>query len=150
MFARTDGVKVVHTYQSKQRGYCAGDALAKHFAVFVPIQTGGIKRRKDTDRNARIGAGCVNGKVNRVFEVENTFGSHAPFLQAIAPGSCGFHGCLLLCLICAAYHFRVDPWLKILRQQFREMQEQIGQVAFGIDDDGRYAIERCFFKQGNA
>ena len=39
MFARTDRVKVVHTHQSKQRGYCAGDALAKHFAAGTDFET---------------------------------------------------------------------------------------------------------------
>ncbi len=32
----------------------------------------------------------------------------------------------------------------------REVQQEVGQVPFGIDDDGRDALQRRFFEQGNA
>ncbi|MDP2999605.1 MAG: hypothetical protein Q8N47_19100 [Bryobacterales bacterium] len=41
------------------------------------------------------------------------------------------------------------PGSEVLRAQIRESQQQIGQIALGIDHDGRNAVDRRFLQQAD-
>ena len=44
----------------------------------------------------------------------------------------------------------VDPRPKVARRQVRKREQQVAQVALGIDRDGRDAVERRLFQQRHA
>ncbi len=44
----------------------------------------------------------------------------------------------------------VDPGAEILRLEVREEEHQVGQVAFGVDDDGGDLIDRGFLEEADA
>jgi hypothetical protein len=47
-------------------------------------------------------------------------------------------------------HLRIDPGLKVLRNQIWKMEQEIRQVSFGIDDDRRDSCQCRFFQQRDA
>ncbi len=73
-----------------------------------------------------------------------------PIGEAIFPGFGGFSGGGFDRFPLAAEGIGIQPGLEIGRGQVGKMQEQVGQVAFGIDQNGRDALERGFFHQANA
>ena len=77
-------------------------------------------------------------------------GADAPVGQAVAPQFGSGLGKFVDRLSLATSVVDVDPGLEVVRQQVGELQQQVGDVALGIDEDGRHAIQRGLFQQTDA
>ena len=150
VLARAHRVDVVQTHQPEQGGDRAGDFLAQNLPVALPGDVGRFQRGQDADRDARVRAGCVDGELGGIFQRLDAARLDPPIRQPFLPVRCGAFGGLFDRLPGAPGFIRVDPGLEVLRQQVREVQQQVGHVAFGVDHDGRDAVQRRFFQQADA
>ena len=150
MLARAQGVNVREADQAQERGDGADNLLAQHVAVAFPGDRGGAQRGQHADGDAGVRAGRVDGKLGGVLERQQPLAIHAPFGQAIAPGQGRVGRGLFHRLAGAARHFGVEPGLEILRGQVGEMEQEIGQVALGVNHQGGDALQGGLFQQGDA
>jgi hypothetical protein len=58
-------------------------------------------------------------------------------------------GRLLEAFTGATGQFRIQPGLEILRSQIREVQQEVGQVTLGIDDQRRNPLQGSFLHDGD-
>ena len=150
MFTRAERVHVIHADQPEDGGDGAGNTFAQNFAVALPRNGRRAQRRQHTDGNARVRAGRVNGKLGRVLQSQQAFTVNAPFAESFLPHFGGFLRGGFEGLARAADNVRVQPGLEVLRREFRKVQEQVGQVAFGVNNDGGDILEGGLFEDANA
>jgi hypothetical protein len=106
-----------------------------------------VRRRIRASRPARRRS---SGELGRIAQARDARPVLTPFRQSLLP-ALRRAGCELLGrLVLDARLVPVDPGEEIRRLQIREGQQQVGEVALGIDHDGRNAIERSFFQQREA
>ncbi len=92
----------------------------------------------------------VDGELRRIAQALDACPVLAPLRQALAPLPGLLRGIILNRQPLAAGVIRVHPGQKILRAQVREGEQQVCQVAFGIDEDRRHIINGSFFNEVNA
>ena len=150
VLARAHGVYILHAHQPQQRGDGAGDLLAQQLAVALPGDGRGFERGQDADGDAGIGAGGVDGKVGSVLEGQDAVRADIPACQAVFPALGGFGGGLLDGLAFAARLVGIDPGLEVLRQQVGEVQQQVGEIALGVNQQSGHAVQGGLFQHTDA
>ena len=139
----------IDAHQTEQRRRCRADAIPQSFAIFHRLRIRRREGRQDRDRHTSIGAGRVDSEIGCVFEARDAFAILLPTTEALLPQLsllCG-EGFRLQTLITSL--IGVQPRLEILRAQLWEREQQVAEIALGIDDDGRNAIDRRFLQQPN-
>ena len=136
--------------QRQERRHRAKNPLAVAFFVDLEALTRRTQRRQNTDWQARIAAGGVDAVLRGQLEPLQAVWDDAPALQAIAPTAGDFCCVLFFRLSGALRVIFVDPVIEVLRLQVWEGQQQVGDVAFGVNDDSRDVVNHCFFKQVDA
>jgi len=133
--------------QPEQGRHCTLDALAERLALSVPVQPGRVEAAYDADRQAGFGAWGVDCEIRRRLQRSNAISALIPARQAFAPqlGLCGRE--LLRREPLAPRIVHVDPRQEILGQQVREGEQEVRDVAFRIDEQGRHVVQRCLLQQ---
>jgi hypothetical protein len=72
----------------------------------------------------------------------------APVGESLAPEFGLFSGELVDADGLAACLFGVDPGSEVFGTQLGEGEQQIAEVALGIDNEAGHAVDECFFEQG--
>ncbi len=139
-----------HPGQGEDRGDHARNLLAQGLLVALKAAARRAQRGQDADRQARRRAGGVERNVRRAAEPLHPLRGDAPVRQAVLPlvgflGGVGGHVAALadrLVLVNPRFEgFRVEAW---------EVQQQVADVTFGVNDDRRDAIQDGFLEQGDA
>ena len=86
MFARTHRIDILISHQPQQGRDRAGNLFAQDFAVLLPLQFRRGQGGQHTDGNARIRTGCIDCKLRRIFERQDSLLRDAPLLQTLTPG----------------------------------------------------------------
>ncbi len=128
----------------------AGDALAVGFLVADPAFRRGLHGIQDADRQAGIRAGGVDAVLGGELQPFDPVGHDPPGLEAVAPLLGHDGGILARLLARPAGVVQVDPGREVLRLEVGEGQEQVGNVALGVDDDGRDVVQHGLFQQVDA
>jgi hypothetical protein len=122
-----------------QRGRLGGRASLRRF-----------ERAQHRQRQAGVAARRVDGHVRRVAEVPYARAVLAPLRQPLAPGL-GHAGRPLGRRDALALRLRgVDPGREVGGGKVREGQQQVRDVALGVDDQRRDAVEGRFLEQRDA
>ncbi len=112
-----------------------------------------IRRREgtqDRQRAAGLGARRVDRDVGGRLESRDAFAVLVPVGESLAP-VLGRLGRVRRRLEPFARGFAgIDPGREVLGAQFRERQQQVGDVAFRVDHNRRDAVERGFLEQRQA
>ena len=137
------------TSPSKRRNG-ALDPVTQDLRFGVPVEVRRLEAGQDAHRQPRLGAGGVDGEVGRVFERLDAVGAFFPARQPVAPVGGGLDGEIVHRHPLARGVVGVDPGLEILGPQVGEGEQQVGDVAFGVDDDRGHPIERGLFEQIDA
>ena len=128
-------------HQPEQSGHRGADALAEQFAVLQNFRRRHGEGLEDGNRQTRAAARRVEGEIRRGAQPPDAFAVLIPTGQALAPklgllrGELGHGHALLLRVVL------VDPGREILRAQLGKRQHQVAEVALGINDDGRDAVD---------
>lgn len=147
VFAGADGVDVFEADEAEEGGGGAGDFFAEEFAVFLPRNLRSLEGGEDADGDACVRAGGVDGEVGGVGELLEAFLGDVPLGEAFFPEVGGFGGGLLRSFAGAAGEVGVDPGLEVGGGEAREVEEGVGDVAFGVNHEGREALEGGFFEE---
>ena len=111
------------------------------------------RRNFEASKNAQwhtgLRAGGINGIIGSIFEEPQSLGTHAPFGKAVLPElrRCGselvrsfsFSFCIVF----------IDPWPEIFCPQLRELQEHIGHITLGVDQQDGDPVEGSFLEQAD-
>ncbi len=111
---------------------------------------GAAQRAEDADRHAGVGAGGVDDEVGAIFQRLDALRALVPRCQAVAPGVGRLVGEGFRRHVLAPGVVGVDPGQEVLGLQVGEGQQQVGDVALGIDDDRRHLVQRGLFQQVDA
>ncbi len=111
---------------------------------------GGGERLEDAHRQARVGAGGVDGEIGRVLQALDAGRVLSPIGQSLLPHLRLLLGELIDGDALLGRLLVAHPRAKVLGAQFGEGEHQVGQVALGVDDDRRDAIDGGFFQQTDA
>ena len=150
VFAGTDGVNVFEADEAEEGGGGAGDFFAEDFAVLIPGQLRSLEGGEDANGDARVGAGGVDGEAGGVGEGLETFGGDVPLGKAFFPEVGGLGGGLFRGFAGATGEVGVDPGLEVSRGEGGEVEEGVGDVAFGVNHQRGDALKGGFFKQADA
>jgi hypothetical protein len=136
--------------QPEQTGGGAGDLVAEHLAVASHRWRRRCERAQDRHRCRGRAAGRVNHKVGVLAHGSDPLAGLAPLGQALLPkrrlrrGVFVRRKALLACVVL------VDPGPEVGGVQVGKSEQEVGHVAFGVDDDGRDAVHGGFFEQRDA
>ena len=122
--------------------------MASRSSTIVCI--GSRKRLQQRNRNTRAAAGRVDCKLGRRLKPLDTLTALPPLLQAFAPQVGLFRRKLLRFHPLASRIVFVDPGLKIFRPEIRKLQQEIADVALGIDYERRNTVDGRFLEQIDA
>ena len=106
-------------------------------------------RRTDSGRPAAL-PGRVDRDIRSIAKALDALAVLIPVGQSLAPGLGGLRGERVRCHAFACGFARIDPRREVFGAQLRKGQQQIAEVAFGVDGDSRHAIDRGFFEQRQA
>ena len=136
--------------QGKQRGGGGRNAVTHQLTVVGQFGAGGRKRLDDRNRHARVAAGRVDGEVGRRLECCDARAVLPPFAETGLPQFGLLPGELIDAHARAARIVRVHPRLEVFGLQIGESEEEVREVAFGIDHDGGNVVDRGFLNQADA
>lgn len=145
-FTAFDGIGV-ELEETEEAGDGGLDAVGDGLGV-VSIRGG--EGREDVDGTARGTAGGVDGHVDLLAQSADTVGRLAPGSEAFFPELGLLGGEVVGGDAFALGVLFVDPGAEVRGLEIREREEEIGEVAFGIDDDGGNAVDGGLFQQGEA
>ena len=138
----------VDAEQRQQAGRDGADLIAHGLRV------GAVGRRReraeDRDGQAGLAAGRVDGEVGRVAQALDARAVLAPVGEALAPQL----GLRLRVVVGRGARLGgvvlVDPRPEVLRAQGREREQQVGEVALGVDHDRGDAVDRGLLDDADA
>jgi len=128
----------------------AGDLLAQRLLVAGEAFPGGAQRGQDAHRQAAGRAGGVDGVVGGALEALHPLRGDAPVGQPGLPLLGGLGGLGGDVVAFALRFVLADPRLKVCRPELREVQQQVADIPFGVDDEGRDAVQDRLLQQGDA
>ncbi|NTV04863.1 RHS repeat protein, partial [bacterium] len=143
VLAAAQGVRV-DAGQAEQGADGARDLLAAGFLVSLPAAVRRAQGGEDGHRGARVRARRVDAELGARAQAADALAVLVPGGQALAPGGGGGGGALRHGLALAPRVVGVDPGQEVLGAQLREREQEIGEVALGVDDDRGHAVERRF------
>ncbi len=126
------------------------DALAQSFLVARPALFRGGEGLQDANGQPRFGARRVDAEACRAAVGLHAVVGDAPLLQPVAPAPGDDGGVLLQRVVGAGGVVGVHPRLVVLRREVREGEQHIGDVAFGVDDQTRDAVEHGLLENVDA
>ena len=147
MLARAYRVNVLKPNQTKQCRHSTADIFPDDFFVFFPVQLGSLQRRKDAYRNGRVRARRINSVMHAFCQPLQAGFVNAPVAQALLPAGSSFLTGLFFGFAISPGCVFVHPGGEISRQQIRKVQQVVGQIPFGINQDGWNAFECGLFQQ---
>ena len=92
----------------------------------------------------------VDGEIGRGLQLPNALAILAPRGKTVAPLARLLGGKFLRSDVEPFGVVRIDPGLEVLRLEIGELQEQVGEIALGIDDQRRDAVDGGFFQHADA
>ena len=126
------------------------DAFGEEFGVVEDFEGGGGEGGEDGDGDAAVAAWGEDIDIDGLAEGADAIGGLAPVAEAFFPegglasgegvGGLVFFGSVVL----------VDPGTEGVGGEVWEGEEEVGDIAFGVDDDGGDAVEGGFFEEGEA
>ncbi len=134
--------------QTEQGGRRGVDLLRQHLARHLVL--GGGEGAEDRQRQAGLAAGRVDAPFRRRLQSGDAFGRLRRFRQPLPPACRHLLGIrrhrqpLLLGVVL------VDPLRELAGIEVGKLQKQVGQVALGVDDDARDAVDGRLFEQADA
>ena len=136
--------------QAQKRRHGAANPLANCFPLCGKIKAWRGQTTQDIDRHPGIGTGCKDCIFNRISQGAHTGRINAPIGQAGPPLFGGILGKLIDIFAFAPRIIDVDPRLEISGTQFGKLEQQVGQITLGINQNRRHAVERRLFQQAEA
>ena len=132
----------------------ARDARQHALAKGVDVVALGRRRRRERlengERPARLAAGRIDGAVDRAGEAGDALRGLIPLGQAAAPGLGHGARVLLAAVPGARRGAGFDPGQEVGLAQLRKGQQQVAEIALGVDGDHRDAVDRRLFDQRDA
>ena len=140
----------IEAQQIEQAGGCCANPLSEHIGVFEDRPGRRVKGSQDGNRNPGVAAGGVDNELRRIPKPPYARPVLPPLGQPVAPQD----GLLFRVLggaqpLLAGIVF-INPGQKVLRFQFREGEQEIGQIPFRIDYDGGDGIYGRLLEQADA
>ena len=135
---------------AEQAGHGGVDALLQQLAIVHDLERRHGKGFEDRNWHASIAAWSIDDKLSSVTQALDARPVFTPVAQALFPQGCLLIGILFRPQALLGCIFGVDPGQEILAAQLREGEEQVTQVAFGVNQDGRDAINGRLFDQADA
>ncbi len=149
VLARANGIRIDPDEPQKAR--CGNpDLLPEQVAALHDRGPGGAEGGQYREPASRVAARREDAKVRAVAESGDPLAGLAPFGEAVLPEPCLSCRELGLRLARSLRLGRVDPGLEVCGPQFGERQQEVRQIALGVDDQGRYSVESRFFQKRNA
>jgi hypothetical protein len=149
VLAALDGVGV-DAEQAEQAGGGGADPLAQQLVVVADGGRGRGERFQDGQRDARAAAGGEDRELGRVAEPLDPGAVLTPGREALLPELRLLAGVVVGGDVLAARVVLVDPGPEVLGPEAREGEQQVGQIALGIDEQRRHAVQRRLLDQGQA
>jgi hypothetical protein len=132
------GVDAEEPQQARRGG---ADALAQQLLVFPDGGRGGRERLQDGERDPRVAARRVDREVGRVAQALDPRAVLPPGREPLLPQLGLLARVVVHREVLAARVVLVDPGAEVVGLEAGEGEEQIGEVALGIDEDGRDAVD---------
>jgi hypothetical protein len=149
VLATAQGIRV-HADESEQPRDGGERALAQRVGVGHDRRRGRREGAQHAERDARASARSVDGDVGGLAQARDTRAILPPSSEALAPGLGGGARVLVRGVALARRLCRVDPGTEVRRAQLGKVEQQIAQVALGIDGDGGDAIDGGLFEERDA
>ena len=119
--------------QAQQTVNHRADPVPHQIAVIDDRRVGSRKRLEDRNRQPGAGPGSINGKIRGVAQALNAVAVLTPIRQTLAPGIGLLRGIFLRRQTFLAGIILVDPRQKVFSAQLGESQQEVAQVALGIN-----------------
>jgi hypothetical protein len=144
VFAALDGIGF-DADQAQQSRHRCGDAFAISRCIAARCRR--RERTQDRERQAGVAARRIDRDVRRFAQAPDAVAVLAPVGQALRPGLGGAGGELGGRRALARGFGGIDPGFELGGRQAGKGEQQVGDVALGIDHDGRDPVERRFLNQ---
>src|SRR6185369_15031715 len=100
--------------------------------------------------NARVAAGRIDREIGGVAKLGDARPILSPLAQTVLPQLRLLLRELVGTDALLAGILLIDPWAEVFGAKFRKRKEKVSQIALGIDDDRRDAVDRRLFQQRDA
>ena len=136
--------------QSEQAGNCRANAFLECGGVARGGRVRCGKRAQDRQRTAGVRARRVDRDLGGVAQALDARAVLVPLGESLAPGLGRRSREILDRLALAGRLARVHPGLEVRGLQVRKRQQQVADVALGVDGDGRHAVDGGLLQQRQA
>ena len=134
--------------QPEQAGDSGQHALRQRLVIGLVLR--GVKGIHEIHRQARRASRCVDGKIRLLLHRADPRAILPPGSEAVSPQLRLTRRPVIRRHPLAHGVVLNNPGTKILRFQIGKCQQQIGEVALGINNDSRHAIDSRLFEQREA
>ena len=137
----------LHAGERQQRGGRALHAFAQEIAILPDRGGGRLEAAEHVHGEPGAAAGRVDRELGRRAQARDALRCLIPLGQALAP-QLGLARRKLLCVHARAGGFlSVDPGQEVFGGEVGEREQQVGQVALGVDRDHRDVVDQRLLEQ---
>ena len=136
--------------EARERQQAARGAPDSCRGVLVILLGLRAERPEEGEGRTRLAAGRIHADFCGRFETRNSVGSLVPFGESGLPQCRLFCGSRIGCRTVRARARGAHPRTEVRGRQIGKRQQEIREIALGVDGEDRDAVDRRFLDQGDA